>query len=540
MDIIENSYSFCEYLVENVIPIETQLKLRQIIKDTIISNTSLPDVMTIDYIDNLMNPDILFMLFELYDTYFYENKLKENIELNGCSISICANNTCTSTAGVCKWIKGVGKNKCFTIELSKRVFVKAFTNSKFVKKINGGLECIDLLDCFLLTFEHELLHAILMCFCPDWTEDKKYVWGDGNKYNSKPYVKGPSKWTKESHSKSGHSSTFMSILYNMFGQTDYKHGLFGIDPIIDTKKLIKHLNIGDIIKVRLNEKQDYKDIIDRQGLIIDKIKKTKVKALIQVLEQEKDHVNKITLTFDVNIKAIISINDIPVEEFSENIDTHNSSKKTISSAATPPTPPTPPEYVNINNLSPRNNSSKTIHPPSVSRPKYLTSNNIPDKLAFIKSKLKIKDIITFEGKHSKIMTANVSKINIKNIKASSLPGSILINWVIPIPLILTINGITIEELYSKHTKSITPKPITPKPKTKKKKFNVKKHTKMAGIVDKQGKSHKSKVIKAGQCIFPFKYKGKIHNDCIPHENGDWCPTIKLKPSQTRDTWGYCE
>ena len=37
MDILDNSYSFCEYLVENVIPVKTQLKFRQIIKDTIIS-----------------------------------------------------------------------------------------------------------------------------------------------------------------------------------------------------------------------------------------------------------------------------------------------------------------------------------------------------------------------------------------------------------------------------------------------------------------------------------------------------------------------
>jgi len=527
---MENSYSFCEYLVKNVIPFETQLTLRQIIKETIKSNTSLPDVLTIDYIDNLMNPDILFMLFELYDSYFYENKLKENIELNGCSISICANNTCTSTAGVCKWEKGKGKNKCFTIELSKKVFVKAFTNSKFVKKINGGIECKDLLDCFLLTFEHELLHAVLMCFCPDWTEDKKYVWGDGNKYNSKPYIKGPSKWTGVSHAKSGHSSTFMSILHNMFGQTDYKHGLFGIEPVFDTQKLIKHLNIGDNIKIKLQEKEDYKDIIDRQGLIIDKIKKTKVIALIHILEQDADGVNKITLTFDVNIKGIISINEIPIEEFLENIDKHNSSKSV-------PTPPIPPKYVNMNNISSRNSKK----PPSVSLPNYVTHTNqkvVINKLPFIKSQLKINDTITFKGKHNKIMTANVSKINIKNIKATPLSGSI-INWIIPIPLILTINGITIEELYSKQTPQYKPTTSHTKP-TKKKKFNVKKKTKMASIVDKHGKSHKSKTIKGGECIFPFKYKGKIHNDCIPHENGAWCPTLKLKPSLARDTWGYCK
>ena len=36
-------------------------------------------------------------------------------------------------------------------------------------------------------------------------------------------------------------------------------------------------------------------------------------------------------------------------------------------------------------------------------------------------------------------------------------------------------------------------------------------------VNKFGKKEKNQKIKEGECIFPFKYKWKTHNECIEEE-----------------------
>ena len=61
---------------------------------------------------------------------------------------------------------------------------------------------------------------------------------------------------------------------------------------------------------------------------------------------------------------------------------------------------------------------------------------------------------------------------------------------------------------------------------------------LADIYNKNGKAHRSKKIIKGECIFPFKYKRKLHTKCLDTGNGPWCPT-KIKSNKTIDTWGYC-
>ena len=56
-------------------------------------------------------------------------------------------------------------------------------------------------------------------------------------------------------------------------------------------------------------------------------------------------------------------------------------------------------------------------------------------------------------------------------------------------------------------------------------------------IDNKGKIRKSKDILPGNCIFPFKYKGKEYNDCVKGDTGDWCPT-SLTGKRTSKTWGY--
>jgi len=512
MDVEKNSYSFCEYLVKKVISNDERLEKRKIIKETLKPLIIKKDeFVTISHLDKLLSPKVLQLLFDLYDKYFYDNQLKKSIKLNGCSISICANNRCISTAGMCKW-GGKAKNKCFTIELSSKVFKKAFEKTGIKK--NGGIDCSNILDCLMLTFEHELLHSILMCFCPDWASDKKFIWGDGNKYNSMPYKKGPSKWTGISNPKSGHSSTFMSILNNMFGHTTYTHGLIDSGgPQLnksDVDNLLKLLRFKDIIKVPLQKKQKHKKELEDSGLIFTAFKGNKIIASNYV------NVNGTGLFYEFLIppSVIISINDIPVKDYLERY----VPMLTKSSSPTPmPLPKPKPKYHSIYEIiSVLNNG-----------------NNITFNTDSLKNDWKKKSL------NGGIKVIKINRKNIKAITYYETPDKKIIPlyWNIPIQAILTINGKTIDNLLNPFG---TPSPKKPSPKKpKKKKFNVKRSVRLAGIIDKFGKKHKSKKIHAGECIFPFKYKSKKYEECISGDKGSWCPTIKLKPSGCIDTWGYC-
>ena len=46
------------------------------------------------------------------------------------------------------------------------------------------------------------------------------------------------------------------------------------------------------------------------------------------------------------------------------------------------------------------------------------------------------------------------------------------------------------------------------------------------------------IIKEGDCIFPFIYKGKIINECQKGKNGDWCAT-ELDERKNWKKIGYC-
>ena len=58
-------------------------------------------------------------------------------------------------------------------------------------------------------------------------------------------------------------------------------------------------------------------------------------------------------------------------------------------------------------------------------------------------------------------------------------------------------------------------------------------------INKYGKKEKNKKIKEGECIFPFKYQWKTHNDCVDTPKGEICAT-SVNDKQTLQTYGYCE
>jgi len=44
----------------------------------------------------------------------------------------------------------------------------------------------------------------------------------------------------------------------------------------------------------------------------------------------------------------------------------------------------------------------------------------------------------------------------------------------------------------------------------------------------------------GQCIFPFKYKDTVYNECFPGKKGDWCATKVNKKTQEMNAYAYCD
>ena len=461
-----DSYDFCRYLVDKSITTEDQTRYRAIIKNEIMSIIP-AETISLDNINLIFNKKILNLLLELYDKYFFDNLLITKMKIHGCSLSICANNRCTTTAGKCRWGGWLGQ-KCFTIELSSKTFFSAFQET--IKRTSGGLNCDDILDCLMLTFEHELIHALVMCFCPDWAYDKKYLRREGsNKYNSIPYTKGPSKWTGRASPSTGHSKTFMTILYNLFGQTEYKHGLFGTKSTKDGKKILDKIKLGDIITFWGRQRQGYrkKSIRKKLTATVIKINPKKIKA------ESKDEQGR-TVTWTIPTGAILTINDNP---------TNNTNL-----VKPPPPPPL---------TSPENNSNLSLSNP----PPNLVKNNLPSIPKSNNSPNKVRLIIP--------------KTNINNPPKSVSPKT-------KKPRKL--------KIVKKISKASLKAPRTPKEN---------KSTKKASIFDRTGKKHTSKYVKSGNCIFPFKYKGKLYEDCLDTGNGPWCPTIELKPNKTVNTWGYC-
>lgn len=59
------------------------------------------------------------------------------------------------------------------------------------------------------------------------------------------------------------------------------------------------------------------------------------------------------------------------------------------------------------------------------------------------------------------------------------------------------------------------------------------------IVNEKGNTEKNKKVKAGACIFPFKYKGQVYNECLVTPNGKVCATEINTKNGIMTKYGYC-
>jgi hypothetical protein len=208
--------------------------------------------------------DLINALPGVYDKVFFKDTLLASFRARGCSLATCWNRRCQKTGGFCKTDpkkRCAGVQTPVTIELSFNVFAeaaKALQNGMRIK--SNGLVCDDIVDSILYTFEHELLHAVMACFCRRYIRANDGPKGDPVR-DAGGYILQPSK-------HNGHSATFLSMMQAMFGHRTFRHNLTG-RPEADVQKPFKK---GQ--RVRTNFRSKSGSHIEYEGTVLAVYKKS--------------------------------------------------------------------------------------------------------------------------------------------------------------------------------------------------------------------------------------------------------------------------
>lgn len=167
--------------------------------------------------------------FKIIDEIYFYNEISKRIKLMGAKLEFDASNRLSCTAGFCEYkykkiLDEITNSYIliwnFKLTMSSKIITNLFKNNEKILKING-LKCKNRLECYINLFEHEIIHLLMIIYC--FEKSKEY---------------------------GGHNKTFVNIVYNLFGHTDYKHQLLCGDAEQneqDTSKFKDILKIGDII-----------------------------------------------------------------------------------------------------------------------------------------------------------------------------------------------------------------------------------------------------------------------------------------------------
>ena len=196
-----------------------------------------------------------------------------------------------------------------TVKLSSKVFKNAINSDTDVRN-NNGILCTGVFECIMATFEHEIIHALIGCFCRDF--------GLHNQ--------GPGKWDGLKNEKSGHSKTFMSIVNNLFGHTEYRHKLFKKPKKVDyytelTKDQIK------ILKSKIKPTSIIEAYYEEKDVLLKsyKIEKMNPKRIFM-----KVMIDGQKYKFGANYGSIVSVDSVPLKELIKNEKKKIKKEKTIN------------------------------------------------------------------------------------------------------------------------------------------------------------------------------------------------------------------
>ena len=164
--------------------------------------------------------------FYIFDEIYFDGYLKNYIDqYDHIHIGFKSCDKLKSSAGLCKLGYKYNQDGYFTefnlsIFISKPIINNIFNNNEKSLAI-GGLKCYDRLECFMIIFEHELIHFIINLF--DFEINNK---------------EGP------------HGKTFKTIIKNLFNHTNIFHNLKDGDADTNEEnlKILKDkLKIGNYV-----------------------------------------------------------------------------------------------------------------------------------------------------------------------------------------------------------------------------------------------------------------------------------------------------
>lgn len=228
--------SFCKYFAE-VKPRYTAAEIEEKRKNVLQMIEKKVGVrVTVANIRERITPEILMEIINKIDDEFFENKLMRAFSDDNCIISACIENRCTNVAGRCHY-QHEGSCSRITIKLMSKVFINSFKDTKIAQRAVDDIKCNNILECLLLTIEHELVHAIIFCKCKEWDLVDT---GAGN-------------WEGGTRPRNGHGKTFMSILFNVFGHTKFQHSLkkgMVVRSADEQQYTSSQLNVGDVVLLK--------------------------------------------------------------------------------------------------------------------------------------------------------------------------------------------------------------------------------------------------------------------------------------------------
>ena len=268
--------NFCKYFAEDKprYTLEEIAKKREKVIEMV--EKKVGKRITLANIRDVMTPALMMDIIDKIDKEFFEGKLQPAFAAENCVVSACIENRCTRVAGKCHYSRGIDQygDRCnrITIKMMSKVFIESFKKTSIAQRAVDNVKCNNILECFILTFEHELTHGIVFCKCIQYDKTDFEAVGD---------------WTGVGRPDNGHGKTFMSILFNVFGHTNYLHNLrdgMKIREAGEKDYKLEDLSVGDkvIVKARFRGENDVHKFL----AVIKNINKRKKKNNITIQRED--------------------------------------------------------------------------------------------------------------------------------------------------------------------------------------------------------------------------------------------------------------
>lgn len=216
--------NFCNKLLKNKNTEKVKKEKTDLVYSKLLKNLNISDPNSFSVNDKLVKET-----FKILDKIYFNNYITDFLVDTYSKISFKASTKLKKTAGFCKWKYYLDQYGNFDygiyeIQISKPIIDNLFSDKKVTSLKINGIHCHDKLECYINLYQHEIIHLLISIFC-----------------------------VKEGEGMGGHTKTFMNLVFNLFGHTEYKHLLLSGDSVklekeIEFNKL--NLELGDIIETK--------------------------------------------------------------------------------------------------------------------------------------------------------------------------------------------------------------------------------------------------------------------------------------------------